>query len=101
MGDSAVGTLTTSVGDSSVGSSLFVTGDSAVGTTSSALGDSEAGTPLFLTGDSEVGTTSSAVADSAVDTPSFTATPYSNVGRRRKKMIVVGIGQISLCCFQI
>ena len=56
VGDSVVGTPTTSVGDSSVGTSSFVTGNSAVGTTSSASGDS------------------------AVGTPSFTVTPCSNVG---------------------
>ena len=56
VGDSAVGTPTTSVRDSSVGTSLFVTGDSAVGTTSSVVGDS------------------------VVGTPSFTAMPCSNVG---------------------
>ena len=56
VGDSAVGTSTTSVGNSSVGTSSFVTVDSAVSTTSSVLGYSE------------------------VSTPSFTATPCSNVG---------------------
>ena len=45
VGDSVVGTPTTSVGDSSVGTSSFVTGDSAVGTTSGAVGDSVVGTP--------------------------------------------------------
>ena len=47
VGDSAVGTPTTSVGYSSVGTSSFVTGDSAVSTTSSAVGDSVVGTPSF------------------------------------------------------
>ena len=42
---SAVGTPSTSVGDSSVSTSLFVSGDSSVGTTSSAVGDSVVGTP--------------------------------------------------------
>ena len=55
-------------------------GDSAVGTTSSAVVNSAVGTPSFLIGDSAAGTTSSAVVDSAVGTPSFPATPCSNVG---------------------
>ena len=45
VGDSAVGSPTTSVGDSSVGTSSFVMGNSAVSTTSSAVGDSAVGTP--------------------------------------------------------
>ena len=49
VGDSAVGSTTTSVGDSSVGTSLFLTGDSAVSTTSSAVGDSAVGTPSYTT----------------------------------------------------
>ena len=83
VGDSAVGYTTTSVGDSSVGTSLFVIGDSEVGTTSSAVGDSAVGTLSFVTGNSAVGTTSSAVGDSEVGTPSFPATPCSNVGLMR------------------
>ena len=54
-------------------------GDSAVGTTTTSVGDSLVSTSSFVTGDSAVGTTSSAVGDSAVGTPSFTATPCSNV----------------------
>ena len=61
VGDSAVGSLTTSVVDLLVGTSSFGTGDSAVGTTSSAVDDSAVGTPSFVTGNSAVGTTSSAV----------------------------------------
>ena len=80
VGDSAVGSPTTSVWDSSVGTSSFVIGNSAVGTTSSAVGDSEVGTHLFVIGDSAVVTISSAVGDSAVGTPSFTESPCSNVG---------------------
>ena len=78
--DSAVGSPTTSVGGSSVGTSSFVMGNSAVGTTSSSVSDSAVGTPSFVIGDSAVGTTSSAVVDSAVGTPSFPATPCSYVG---------------------
>ena len=80
VGDSVVGTTTTLVEDSSVGTSSFVTGDSEVDKTSIAVGDSAVGTSLFVTCDSAVGTTSSAVGDSAVGTPSFTPKPCSNVG---------------------
>ena len=45
VGDSAVGSPTTSVGDLSVGTSSFVTGDSAVCTTSSAVVDLAVSTP--------------------------------------------------------
>ena len=61
LGDLAVGSPTTSVGDSLFGTSSFVMGDSAVSTTSSEIGDSEVGTPSFVTGNSAVATTSSAV----------------------------------------
>ena len=56
VGDSAVVTPTTSVGDSSVGTSSFIKSDLA---------------------DLAVGTTSSTT---AFGTPSFTVTPCSNVG---------------------
>ena len=75
VGDSTVGSPTTSVGNSSVCISSFVVGDSAVITTSSAVGDSAVCTPSFVTGDSAVGTTSSAVDYSAVGTLLSTATP--------------------------
>ena len=55
-------------------------GDSAVGTPTTSVGDSSVGTYSFVTGNLEVGATPSEVGDSAVGTLSFTATPCSNVG---------------------
>ena len=91
VGDSAVGSPTTSVVDSSVGTSLFVIGDSAVGTTSSAVGDSTVGTPSFVTG---------ALGDSSIGTPSFPLTPCSNVGLMGNVLLLL-LSENFLCRFQI
>ena len=55
---SAVCSPTTSVGDSSYGTSLIVIYNPAVSITFSALGESAVNTPSFVTGDSVFGTTS-------------------------------------------